>query len=510
MTPSIYSLFVLGAVMTCLLTPLIRYFALEKGFVDCPQRARKVHKRATPRLGGAAILASYAMILILGGLFVPQLGEMIWGQDPFGGYILAGAFFVFVIGILDDLSRLTAKTKLIGEFLVVGFVVWGANLSFTEVQFLGLDGTVPLVIISFPEWIGFGLACFWIVGMANAINLIDGLDGLASGITLMGLLAVTVVGYLAGISGVTWFATLLIGCLLGFLVFNSRPASIFLGDCGSLTLGYLAGCLTLLSSYRADGSIDGIFPVLAFALPVLDCMFAIFRRIMRGRSPFSPDMEHFHHRLMAKGLSHGKAVLAMWAASFACSLVAVAAAFGKGDQLIAVLVFFGMGGFILLRYLGYFRFEFFGQSLSTLIEDRRSTRTAEQSVKDAELILQESNEFSNLHKALGKAAEGMQFHEATISFYEEDGRLGAKLNSGNNNIGKRISWRDPEYSGFYSRDNEFVAEFPISGRQFAYGNILYRFVDNRSKLEVHEEILLERIHDALSLFATKLRKQSEG
>jgi hypothetical protein len=218
-------------------------------------------------------------------------------------------------------------------------------------------------------------------------------------------------------------------------------------------------------------------------------------------------MEHFHHRLMSKGLSHGKAVLAMWAASFLCSLVAVAAAFGQGDQLLAIFVFFGMGGFILLRYLGYFRFEFFGQSLSNLIEDRRTTRTAEQSVKDAELMLNESIEFENLQKVLGKAAEGMQFHEAIISFYEEDGRLGTKIDSGNNNVGKRISWRDPEYSGFYTRDNEFVAEFPISGRQFAYGNILYRFVDNRKKLEVHEEILLERIHDALSLFAAKVRKQ---
>ena len=97
MTPSIYSLFVLGAVMTCLLTPLIRYLALEKGFVDCPQRARKVHKRATPRTGGAAILPSYAMILILGGLFVPQLGDILWAQNPIGGNILARALSVILL-----------------------------------------------------------------------------------------------------------------------------------------------------------------------------------------------------------------------------------------------------------------------------------------------------------------------------------------------------------------------------------------------------------------------------
>lgn len=505
MSISIYSLFILGATFTCFLTPFFRYIALKKGFVDCPQRARKVHYLATPRLGGAAILLSFLAVSAIAGLSVPQFEEMLWGANPIIGFIIMGSIGIFVIGFLDDLARLSPKTKLLGEFVIAGLIVFYSNLTFTELKFLGFGS------ILIPEFVGFTLSCMWIVGMTNSINLIDGLDGLASGITLLGLLAVSIVGYLVGILSVTWITTLLIGCLLGFLVFNSRPASIFLGDCGSLTLGFLAGCFSLLASFREGGALDGIFPVLAFAVPILDCVFAIFRRLMRGRSPFSPDMEHFHHRLMAKGLSHGKAVLVMWSASFSCSLVSIAAAFRKGDQLFAVLVFFGMGGFILLRYLGYFRFEFFGQSLSSLMEDRRSTQTAEQSIKDAELMLQESNDLQNLHKVLEKAAEGMQFQEATISFYEENGRLGTKLESGNNNIiGKEVSWKDPNYSGYYSRDSEFIVEFPISGRQFAYGNILYRFIDNRNKLEVHEEVLLERIHDALYVFAAKLRKQTKN
>ena len=348
--------------------------------MDCPQRARKVHQQATPRLGGAAILLSFLAVICIAGFSVPVVRELMWGNNPILGCILLGSLGIFTIGFLDDLARLAPKIKLTGEFVIAGLVVWAANLSFTEIQFLGLGS------ISIPVWLGIGLATFWIVGMANAVNLIDGLDGLASGITLAGLVAVSVVGYLGGISSVTWMSTLLIGCLLGFLVYNSRPASIFLGDCGSLTLGYLAGCLTLLASLREGGVLDGIFPVLAFALPILDCIFAIFRRIMNGRSPFSPDMEHFHHRLMAKGLSHGKAVLAMWAMAGSCSLVAIAAAFGKGDQLFAVFVFFGMGGFILLRYLGYFRFEFFGEGLSTLMDDRKSTKSVEQAVKESRTI----------------------------------------------------------------------------------------------------------------------------
>ena len=500
MTPSIYSLFVLGAILTCILTPFIRYIALQKGFVDCPQRARKVHQQATPRLGGAAILLSFLAVMFLAGFSVSQIRELMWGNNPILGYILFGSLGIFAIGFLDDLARLAPKTKLVGEFLVAGFVVWGANLSFTEIQFLGLG------LVSIPVWLGIGLATFWIVGMANAINLIDGLDGLASGITLFGLLAVSVVGYLAGISSVTWMSTLLIGCLLGFLVYNSRPASIFLGDCGSLTLGYLAGCLTLLASFRGGGVLDGIFPVLAFAVPIMDCIFAIFRRIMRGRSPFSPDMEHFHHRLMSKGLSHGKAVLAMWAMAFSCSLVSIAAAFGKGDQLFAIFVFFGLGGFILLRYLGYFRFEFFGEGLSSLINDRKSTKSIEQAIKDAEGIVMQLDSLDNVQSCIQKASEGMQFHEAEVTFYSTNGRLGSNFNIENPAIGKVFRWVDPQQNGYFSRDKEFVAEFKISGRNYSYGKIRYVFMDGRSNLSVQDEVLLERIHDALAILAGRLRK----
>ena len=503
MTPSIYSLFVLGAILTCVLTPLVRFLAFKRGFVDCPQRARKVHKQATPRLGGAAILISFFVVVFIAGLTVPQISNLLFGENPVVGSIMIGSLGIFVVGFLDDLARLAPKTKLFGEFLIAGLVVWGANLSFTSVQFLGFGS------VFFADWFGFGLSCLWIVGMANAINLIDGLDGLASGITLFGLLSVSVVGYLSGISSVTWLSTLLIGCLLGFLVYNSRPASIFLGDCGSLTLGYLAGCLTLLASFREGAVLDGIFPVLAFALPILDCVFAIFRRTMRGRSPFSPDMEHFHHRLMAKGLSHGKAVLAMWAMAFSCSLVAIAAAFGKGDQLFAVFVFFGLGGFILLRYLGYFRFEFFGQGLSTLIEDRKSTKSVEQAIKEAELIVSSVTSLDQLEDCLDKAAEGMGFQEARISFFYDSNRLGAELDNQDPKVGQIVKWQNPNQTGYFSRDKEFSAHFTISGRNFIYGKVEYIFMDGRDSLGVQDEVLLERIHDSISLLARKLRKEKQ-
>ena len=153
MTPSIYSLFVLGAILTCILTPFIRYIALEKGFVDCPQRARKVHHKATPRLGGASILFSFLVVVLIAGFFVPELNRLLYGETPVVGSIILGSLGIFAIGFLDDLARLSPKTKLIGEFLISGLVVWGADLSFTTVQFLGVGS------ITIPEWLGFGLSC---------------------------------------------------------------------------------------------------------------------------------------------------------------------------------------------------------------------------------------------------------------------------------------------------------------------------------------------------------------
>ena len=481
---------------------MVRHFARRYGFVDCPKRARKVHKNAVPRLGGAAILFSFFIVLTFGGLTVPELSSFLWENYHIGvgGFVVLGSVCIFVIGVLDDLSRLSPKVKLFGEFLTAGLVVWFAELGFSSVQFLGFGN------LFIPEWMGFGFACLWIVGMANAVNLIDGLDGLASGVTLLGLAAIAMVGYLSGTPHVTWMATMLIGCILGFLVFNSRPASIFLGDCGSLTLGYLAGCFSLMVSFRGDGIIDGLFPVLAFFIPVADCVFAIVRRTLRGRSPFLADMEHFHHRLMARGLSHGKAVLVLWSAALCCAFVSVGSAFGRGDQLTALLVTFGLAGFVLLRYLGYFRFDFFGKGLVSLVQDRETSRVAEQVVKEVEGMVALSDDFGDLPRAIERASAALGFAEVKISFFHEDGLLGVSSEASTRQVREVIRWTDSQYPGYFPRERAFSAEFPINGLRYVYGSINYQFLDGRQNLEVHDEILLERIHDAISSLAGRVRR----
>ena len=502
MTPSIYSLFVLGALASCALTPLVRHLANKHGFVDCPKRARKVHDDEVPRLGGAAILGAFLITLLFGGLLVPELAAALGGKSSVGGVVVLGALAIFVIGFLDDLSRLSAKTRLLAEFAIAALVVWLGGLWFDEVRFAGV-GNLPL-----SEGLGFFLACLWIVGMANAVNLIDGLDGLAAGVTLFGLAAVATVGFLAGVPHVTWMATLLVGCILGFLVFNSRPASIFLGDCGSLTLGYLVGCLSLMGSFREPRAIDGLFPLLAFSVPVADCLFAIVRRTLRGRSPFSPDMEHFHHRLMDRGLSHGKAVLALWGAAACSAAVAVGAAFGRGDQLTALFVAFGLAGFVLLRYLGYFRLAEVSAGLRSLIRERESAKEAEQLVGELEMEIGKSKKLDVVEDIVGRAAPALGFDRATVQFFE-DGQirvLGAESNA-DSKIRGVVSWENGQHRGFFDLTKELKAEFELAGRRFSYGKAIYHFCDGREELGVHEEILLERIHDAIVDLAGRVRRK---
>jgi uncharacterized UPF0160 family protein len=200
----------------------------------------------------------------------------------------------------------------------------------------------------------------------------------------------------------------------------------------------------------------------------------------------------------------------MWAAAVTCSFVAVASALGKGGELTALFVFFGLGGFILLRYLGYFRFEFFGQGFSSLLQDRKSVRTAEQAVKEAEDMILQMNNLEGVSEAFGKAAEGMQFQEVSLAFFQDKGQLGIEGESTDATARKSFYWKDPEQRGFYSRDKEFVAEFGIHGRNYVYGSVQYRFMDGRSKIDVQEEILLERIHDALASLAARIRKNEKA
>jgi UDP-GlcNAc:undecaprenyl-phosphate/decaprenyl-phosphate GlcNAc-1-phosphate transferase len=294
-----YFILICCFLLSLLLTPLVKFIALKIGATDKPNH-RKVHVRVMPRLGGLAIFISF-----VAGVLISDVE----GSNTL--YILLGSAIIILTGILDDMMELSAKVKLAGQLLAAGIVVFGGGMKIDFVA-LPFGGEWDFDYLSVPVTI------FWIIGVTNSINLIDGLDGLASGVSSIALVAITGMALIKGDPFVTALGLILLASTLGFLVHNFHPAKIFLGDTGSLFLGFIISVLSLLG-FKNVTFISLIVPVIILGVPLSDTFFAIIRRITNNKPLTAPDKYHLHHCLLHVGLSHRQAVLAIYgmAAMFA-------------------------------------------------------------------------------------------------------------------------------------------------------------------------------------------------
>ena len=304
--------------VTWLVTPLIRHVAIEIGAVG-EVRKRDVHTVPTPRMGGLGMLIGFVVAMVfasrlpfLSGLFVG--GYQMW-------VILAGGVMISLLGMADDLWDLDWMLKLAGQLLISVFVAWGG------LQIISLPLGGQLVTAS-PS-LSMAITAFLIVASINAVNFVDGLDGLAAGIVAIGGIAFAIYSYIIARSSPSYasLATLidigLVGICVGFLLHNWHPAKLFMGDSGSMLLGYLITCASIVMTGRLDpASIHAsiylpvfmpiLLPILVLFLPVLDMCLAIVRRLAKGQSPMHPDRMHLHHRMLKIGHSVRAAVLILW------------------------------------------------------------------------------------------------------------------------------------------------------------------------------------------------------
>lgn len=292
-----------AALVSYAMTPPVRVLAYKIGAIDVPEDKRRMHKKPIPRIGGLAIFAGFT---IASAIFCEYTGPLyaIW----VGGSILV------VIGILDDIYRLSALLKLAVQFVAaVGAVLCDVTIShislFGSVIVLGV-WEIPVTII-------------WIVGLTNAINLIDGLDGLACGISAICSASISCVMLLAGDPVSAMLTMILTAACIGFIPFNKNPARIFMGDTGALFLGYSLAVISANGLFKLHTVISFLVPITVFALPLFDTINAIFRRILSGRSPFSPDRGHLHHKLVDLGFSQKETVRILYAVCALMGLVAV-------------------------------------------------------------------------------------------------------------------------------------------------------------------------------------------
>ncbi len=275
-----------------LLTPLVIRFAYRIRAVDQPNH-RKVHSQAMPRIGGLAIFGAF----LVGYAFLQP-------ADEHSLSIMLGATLIILTGFLDDLLDITPKAKLLGQILAALLVVWGG----LQIEFINLPffGELNFGIFSIP------ITVLWIVGITNAINLIDGLDGLAAGVSAIALITMSIMAVIMGDVFVASTAALLAASSIGFLFYNFHPAKIFMGDTGSLFLGYMISVLALLG-FKNVAVLSLIIPVIMLGVPISDTFFAIVRRIRMKQPISAPDKSHMHHCLINIGFSHRQTVLIIYA-----------------------------------------------------------------------------------------------------------------------------------------------------------------------------------------------------
>lgn len=273
--------------LSLIMVPALRRWAIEKRHFDIPND-RKVHIRPMPRLGGVAIFIAFLFSILI----FEKINCQVRG-------ILAGSLILFSTGLVDDLYGLSAKKKFFGEICGCLITIFVGQLYITNIG--DPLGTGP---ISLPLWIGIPFTVFAIVGVVNALNLLDGLDGLAGGFAVMALSGFFLIGYFEGNEVVMSLCAALIGGIFGFLRFNIYPSRIFMGDAGSLTIGFILGFLAIFLTQGPESTIKPVVPFLILGLPIIDTLRVMIRRLFLGKSPFLPDRSHVHHRFLDLGFHH--------------------------------------------------------------------------------------------------------------------------------------------------------------------------------------------------------------
>lgn len=332
----LFYVFILTLITTFFLMPLIMKAAVRLNLVDKPG-ARKVHLKEIPRIGGLAIVIAFIFVTLV---FYTQ-------SDVIRG-ILVGGLIVAFVGLLDDFSNISPYTKFAGQILaaLVGMLISGVHIH--QVDLLGMM-KIDLGFFAYP------ITVIWIVGITNAINLIDGLDGLAAGISTIIFIFMGLIGYYQNDYSLMFISVAMVGGCLGFLKYNAHPAQVFLGDVGSLFLGYILSMISLLGSFKSAAVMTLALPLTILGLPILDTAWAFTRRIISGKSPFSADRSHIHHRLMDMGLGHGFTVMFMYGITIFLGLIALFSVYQYEIKEYSLLIILGLMIFSGIKLIGFVR-----------------------------------------------------------------------------------------------------------------------------------------------------------
>ena len=316
---------VAALVMSFAATPVVKSFAQKVGAIDHPGEERRVHSQPIPRLGGLAMFLGFLLSVVM----FANITKQIQG-------VLLGSVVVVIVGVIDDIVPLRAWIKLIAQVIAALIAVMhGVKIEIlSNPNFLSGEMYISLGFLSVP------VTVIWIVAITNSVNLIDGLDGLAVGVSAISSATMLVIALLVAEGTVAIILAALAGACIGFMPYNTNPAKIFAGDTGALLLGYVLATMSIVGLFKFYAIISFAVPFLVLALPLFDTIFAFFRRLLKGRNPMSPDRGHVHHRLMDMGLTQKQAVAILYCISTVLGLSAVVlTTSGEIKAMLLVLAF---------------------------------------------------------------------------------------------------------------------------------------------------------------------------
>ncbi|MGB4437714.1 MAG: MraY family glycosyltransferase [Sedimentibacter sp.] len=337
--PSYFIAFISAVIISFIMTPPARKLAIRVGALDIPKDARKIHKKPMPYFGGLAI---YVSIMACMFVYMPHTRTNL--------FIMAGATIIVLTGIVDDMYGMPAKIKMLLQLIAAAVAISGG----VQIHFISnpLSATGMSYLLS---WLSIPITLFWIVGITNTINLIDGLDGLASGVASIAATTLLFTAATMGHDFIMMQCAIIAGASLGFLPFNFNPAKIFMGDTGSLLLGYMLAVTSVSGMVKSVAAVTLAVPVFALGLPIFDTAFAIIRRYINKKPIMEADKEHLHHKLMKIGLNQRQTVLVMYFISMVLGIVAVIIADADPFVGITVATIVVIAVFCLARKAGLFK-----------------------------------------------------------------------------------------------------------------------------------------------------------
>ena len=396
-----FGLFAFSLGVSFVATRQVRDLATRRGWVSLPQDGRQVHQTPLPRLGGVAIFLAFSVSLIVWlGLSV-KFPQLVQGLAPATLLrIYVPACLIFALGIYDDLHGAGAYLKFSVQ-AIAAIMLFAGGMRVLD---------LPLIFRSYsvPWFLGLPLTVLWVVAVTNAFNLIDGLDGLAAGSALFS----TMVFFVCALVNHSWLGSLmsvtLAGAILGFLRFNFNPATIFLGDSGSLFIGFMLSALALAEQQKTPTFVAVAIPVVSFGLPILETLLSILRRLIGGRPIFSADREHIHHKLLQMGFSHRQVVIVLYAVSAVFAMLSLFLLWPTGSTLGLVLAVVGTGVWLGVQHLNYLEFGELRRVAQRTI-DQRQIVINNLSVRRAAEELKVARDFTQVRSVLIAAFESNDF-----------------------------------------------------------------------------------------------------